>query len=262
MYRFLLAPRWLALHLVVLLVIPGFVLLGQWQFGRFEDRSDLSHLTEQNLATPPVPLKSVVAVGAPVPAELVRRHVEVSGRYDPAGEWLIRHRYQNSKLGFYVVTPLITAEGETVLINRGWVPAAKTADARPEVPPPPPGQIQVTGRLRATETPESTGIADRTGLPAGQVLLIDVPKLAKAPAYGGYLELTRVRPAAVPAPEPLPAPDLGGGGGLNLAYAVQWWIFIGVAVVGWVFLIRREIKDVRAAAARSSAPAEPQPDRV
>ena len=51
MYRFLLTPRWLALHVLVLVLIPAFVLLGRWQFGRFAERSDASTKITANLGT-------------------------------------------------------------------------------------------------------------------------------------------------------------------------------------------------------------------
>nr|BFE84880.1 hypothetical protein GCM10020093_074810 [Planobispora longispora] len=54
-YRFLLTPRWIALHVVVLLVIPAFVFLGQWQFGRFEERSASSDRISANLEAPRSP---------------------------------------------------------------------------------------------------------------------------------------------------------------------------------------------------------------
>jgi cytochrome oxidase assembly protein ShyY1 len=129
------------------------------------------------------------------------------------------------------------------------VPAGATADAPPEVPAPPSGQVTVTGRLRPTETEDSTGIRNRSGLPAGQILLINTDDIGKGLPYrlfGGFVELTGQQPPSAPAPDPVPAPDVGSGGGLNLAYAVQWWLFIGVAVGGWVLLIRREARDLQA----------------
>ncbi|RJL32055.1 SURF1 family protein [Bailinhaonella thermotolerans] len=261
MYRFLLSPRWLGLHVVVLLVIPAFILLGKWQYGRFEERSVIAARAERNLAAAAVPLETLNAPGRPVPAELRRRAVTVSGRYDTARELVVRRRTQNSRLGFYVITPLVSGD-RTVIVNRGWVPAGATALEAPKVPPAPAGQVTVTGRLQPSETTASTGIKDRGGTPAGQVLLIDVPALAKSlpgQVYGGYVELTKQEPAGAPAPEPVPPPDVGGGGGLNLAYAVQWWVFAVIAVGGWFFLVRREARD-RASGPDSSAtagPAEP-----
>ncbi|MFI6457619.1 SURF1 family protein [Streptosporangium amethystogenes] len=261
MYRFLLTPRWLALHVVVLLVIPAFVLLGQWQFGRFEERSTSSDQITRNLAAAPVSVGELTSPGGTVSIQDKYRPVTVGGRYDAEAQLLVRRRTQNKVVGFYVLTPLISPNGTGVLVNRGWVKAGATADALPEVPAPSLGEVTVTGRLRPTETEETSGIRDRAGLPTGQVLLINTEVIGSRLPYrllGGYVELTEQSPAATTAPDPVPAPDVGGGGGLNLAYGVQWWLFIGVAIGGWVLLIRREAADLRAAATTGGPePGEP-----
>ncbi|MFC4588099.1 SURF1 family cytochrome oxidase biogenesis protein [Sphaerisporangium corydalis] len=248
MYRFLLRPRWLAFHLLVLVLIPSFVLLGRWQFGRYEERSASSSLATGNLAAAPVALTSLDTPGGTVPASVRFRGVTASGHFDPAHELLVRRRVQNGQPGFFVLTPLVTADGTAVVVNRGWVPMGPTAETPPEVPPAPLGEVTVTGRLRQSETEDSTGINDRPGLPPRQVLLIDTPGIGKGMPYelfGGYVELTAQRPASATAPEPVPEPDVGGGGGLNLAYGVQWWLFIGIAIGGWIMLIRREARDLQ-----------------
>ncbi|GAA3409846.1 SURF1 family protein [Streptosporangium vulgare] len=259
-YRFLLTPRWLALHVVVLLVIPAFVLLGQWQFGRFEERSTSSHRITGNLQAAPVAVEELTSPGGTVSTQDKYRTVLAKGRYDASAQLLVRRRVQDKAVGFYVVTPLVTANGTGVLVNRGWVKAGSTADALPEVPAPSSGEVTVTGRLRPSETEETSGIRDRAGLPAGQILLINTEAIGRRLPYkllGGHVELIEQSPAAADAPAPVPTPDVGEGGGLNLAYGVQWWLFIGVAIGGWALLIRREAADLRAAA--SAAPGDPAP---
>ncbi|MEU8178879.1 SURF1 family protein [Microbispora hainanensis] len=247
MYRFLLSRRWVGLHLLVLALIPAFFFLGRWQWGRFEDRSAESTRITANLAAAPVPLDRLDQIGASVPERDRYRLVTATGRYDPAHELVVRRRTLNTRVGFYVITPLVTPQG-AVLVNRGWVPAGATADAPPQVPAPPTGEVSVTGRLRPAETQDNTGIRNRSGLPSGQILLIDTPTITKGlpyKVYGGFVELTAQQPQGGSAPELLPPPDVGAGGGLNLAYAVQWWLFIGIAVGGWVLLVRREARDLR-----------------
>ncbi|MFJ2028036.1 SURF1 family protein [Streptosporangium sp. NPDC087985] len=252
MYRFLLTRRWMALHVVVLLVIPAFVFLGRWQFGRFDERSTSSHQTTANLEAAPVPVESLTTPGGGVRTQDKYRSVTATGTFDTAHQLLVRRRTQQSALGFYVLTPLNTGDGKGVLVNRGWVKAGATADTLPEVPAPSTGEVTVTGRIRPSETEESSGIQNRAGLPPGQVLLINTEAIGQGlpyPLLGGYVELTSQSPEAAAAPAPVPEPDVGAGGGLNLAYGVQWWLFIGIAIGGWVLLIRREAADLRAAEA-------------
>ncbi|MFC4111189.1 SURF1 family protein [Nonomuraea zeae] len=258
-YRFLLTPRWLALHVVVLLVIPAFVFLGRWQFGRFEERSANSDRVTSNIEAAPVPLDRLAAPGQQVRQDDRFRTVTVAGTYDPSHALLVRRRPQAGMPGYYVLTPLVTGPGTAVIVNRGWVKAGATADTAPEVPPAPTGQVTVTGRLRPSETEESSGIRERSGLPAGQVLLINPAKIGEGLPYqlvGGYVELTEQQPKPAAAPEPVPAPDVGSGGGLNLAYGVQWWLFIGIAIAGWILLIRREVAERRAQESSGAVVAE------
>jgi len=255
-YRFLLAPRWLALHLVVLLAVPAFLLLGKWQFGRYEMRSANQERTQANLAAPAVPLDRLSTVGGSVDAKLKYRAVTVRGRFDPANELLVRRRTLNGKVGYHVLTPLVVRDGEAVLVVRGWVPMGPTAEAAPEGPPPATGEVSVTGRLMPAETEETTGIAERSGLPPRQIMLIDPARLGERlpyRLYGGYVQLREQTPPAAAAPTPLPDPEPDGGGALNLAYSLQWWVFIPIAVGGWIVLIRREARDRKAAAEAASS---------
>ena len=57
------------------------------------------------------------------------RKVAVSGSFDHAHEFYLAARSQNGNVGYWIVTPLKTDAGETVLIERGWVPENKK---RPE----------------------------------------------------------------------------------------------------------------------------------
>ncbi|MET9065035.1 SURF1 family cytochrome oxidase biogenesis protein [Streptosporangium sandarakinum] len=256
MYRFLLTPRWIALHVVVLLVIPAFVFLGRWQFGRYDERSTTSHQATANLAAAPVALDRLTTPGGTVRVQDKYRTVTAAGTFDTAHQLLVRRRPQEGVLGFYVLTPLVTGDGQGVLVNRGWVKAGASADAVPDVPAPAPGRVTVTGRLRPAETEDATGIKDRPGLPPGQVMLIDTGRIGQGlpyRLYGGFVELTSQSPQAAAAPVPVPEPDVGEGGGLNLAYGVQWWLFIAVAIGGWILLIRREAADVRAGRAEDGS---------
>jgi Uncharacterized conserved protein len=257
-YRFLLTRRWVTLHLVVLLVIPAFFLLGRWQFHRYELRSAEYHRTSANLAAAPVPLGALDSAGATVPDSVKFRQVTVTGHFDTAHELLVRRRPQNGQLGFYVLTPLITG-GQGVLVNRGWVPAGETAEDVPKVTAPTTGQVSLTGRLRPAETEDNSGIRDRPGLPAGQVLLINTADIGRALPYrlfGGFIELTAQTPAPPDgSPELVPDPDPGGGGGLNLAYGIQWWLFAVIAVGGWFVLVRREAQDLRGEHEEGTSPA-------
>ncbi|WP_281260695.1 SURF1 family cytochrome oxidase biogenesis protein [Murinocardiopsis flavida] len=244
MLRVLLSPRMLAFHALVLLVVPSFIMLGQWQFHRWEGKAAAADLAEANLDSAPVPVAELMAPGDDVARADRWKQVTATGRYDTDHELLVRNRDGENGVGLYVLTPLVTADGTGLLVNRGWVPQPPTATSRPDVPPAPTGEVTVTGRAQFSESEANTGIRERGGLPESQIMVIDVGRIAGAldyPVYGGFVELTGQDPESDPAPEMVPVPEVDTG--MHLSYAVQWWVFTVVAVVGWVFLVRREIQD-------------------
>ncbi|SFC78682.1 SURF1 family protein [Streptomyces aidingensis] len=263
MYRFLLSRQWVLLTLVALLLIPLMVLAGFWQMGRHEQRVARNDLIAASLAAGPVEMAELTAPGrGPDDADRYRP-VTATGRYLPADEVVVRHRKGpgagGGAIGYFVVTPLIQADGTAVLVNRGWVPAGDDPTRLPEVPAPPAGEVTVTGRLMADESTGSSGRRERSGLPAGMVMLISSGQRAEEmgiPVLGGHLELTATEPAppADPAqPALLDEPDHSGIGA-HFAYALQWWFFAAMVPVGWVLLARRE------AAERAAAAARPRPE--
>ncbi|MFC3998258.1 SURF1 family protein [Nocardiopsis sediminis] len=250
MFRVLLSSRMLAFHALVLLIVPSFTWLGFWQLGRWEDKSAAADLQTANISADPVPLEELSAVGSDVGRADRWRPVTLTGRYDTEHELLVRNRDGSRGVGLYVLTPLVGADGTAALVNRGWVPQPATATSEPDVPAAPDGEVTVTGRIQFSETPENTGIRERGGLPEGQIMIIEVDRIAEGlpyPVYGGFVELTDQEPASDPAPEEVAPPETNMG--MNLSYAVQWWVFTVIGVCGWVFLMRREVADARSGAA-------------
>src|SRR5690606_30846727 len=107
--------------------------------------------------------------------------------------------------------------------------------------PAPSGTVDLVGYLQAGEA------AGQEQLPEGQVDAISSAELVnrwEGPIYSGYLVLAEIDPAQDPAIGLLPPPTAPGGGlsVQNLAYALQWWIFGGVAVFVWARLVRDEAR--------------------
>ena len=75
--RFLLTPRWLALHVAVVAVAVGCVLLGHWQLRSYEESE---RRQAANRAMRPVPVAELGDPGRPFPADAIGRPVGRSGR--------------------------------------------------------------------------------------------------------------------------------------------------------------------------------------
>lgn len=256
-YGFLRQPRWLAFGFLVLLVLPSFFLLSRWQLQRLDDRRHFNDLVTTHSALAPVPVATAMAAGAPagsVGDEQRWLPVTASGRYDAGSTVLVRKRPLDGTNGFWVVTPFVTSVGTVLVVNRGWIEAAGSATDTQEVPAPPTGEVTLTARIQPSEDAPAEQPGD---LPPGQVTDLSVPLVAgSATAFPGYVTLVTSTPAESPDLTALPLPDLSDGP--HLSYAVQWIFFAGVAVVGFVVLIRRESEYAAAelAAGHGSAPGQ------
>jgi cytochrome oxidase assembly protein ShyY1 len=256
-YReFLLTPRWLSLLLIALLSIPACVELGRWQWHRLEQARANNHLITDNSRGTPLPVDQLSSVGGTVTGTQRWRAVEVTGTYDGGHTLLVRNRSRDNGPGFQVLTPVVTAGGTAAVVDRGWLPAPEPGGL-PDIPAVPTGAVTVTGLLRPTETQPSRGPHDGPDVPVGQVVRIDIPRISKNlpyPVYAGYVDL-RAQDPAPPIVEGqfTPDPDSLPGGEtemLHLAYASQWFVFAGVAPLGFLMLARREAADRRDARGR------------
>ena len=242
-YRFLLSRRWAGLLLVALLVAAACVALGRWQLHRMGDRHERNDLLERNLDSPPVAPEDLLRVGRDLRERDQYASIRTTGRYDLGHQLLVRTRPLDGQVGYYVLTPLVTDQGPAVLMVRGWVADGPTAESLPDVPAPGRGTVTVTARLRQSEAPSTTGTP-----PEGQVTRIDVAAIAGTlpyRVYGGYAEVTAEAPEPRTTPTRLPPPEPSEGP--HLAYAVQWFLFAGLALGGYVVLARREEQDRRSA---------------
>jgi cytochrome oxidase assembly protein ShyY1 len=251
-YRFLLTARWLGLTALMLSLAAVTVGLGLWQLDRYHMRSAINDRIDASAAGQATPVASVLSPGGQTPESAAWTRVTATGRYDTDNQILVRGRTVNDQVGFEVVTPLVLADGSAVLVDRGWVaPSASGARALPDVPAAPGGQVTVAGRLHLTES-RPGGIDRRDGWI--ETRRISVPKLGgELPyqLYGAYVLLDKQEPAADKRLVPVPVEHENAW--MNAGYVVQWWMFAVLALVGLVWLVRRE--------ARGGRPAEPK-DRL
>jgi surfeit locus 1 family protein len=199
--------------IVALLVAAGCVRLGIWQLDRLAQRKARNAALAGRLALPPLELRGW---GGRLTADSVRqRRVIARGVYDFSAERAWPGRSFDGTPGVALITPLRLADGSAVLVDRGWVPSPDAFHvdhaAYRE-----PDSASVTGI--AFIAPRGRGDVDPTGfLPI--VVQLDTPE----PERG------------LPRRWPLPAFDNGP----HLAYAIQWFSFAVIALVGTAALIRK-----------------------
>lgn len=259
MYRFLLTRQWVILTLVALALMPTMIKLGFWQLHRHERKVAQNALIAKNLQARPVPVDTLTFPGHTVPQAQYWRQVTATGTFDAADQVVARRRTSaDGTVGYHVLTPFLLDNGETVLVNRGWIPDNGNQTTLPRIPASPRGRLTVTGRLMADQTTADSGIKDVRGLPPHQVMLINSAEQAKAlgrPVLGGYIEQTTPRPGG-DTPELIPTPEHNDIGP-HMAYAVQWWLFTAGVPIGWVVLVRREKRERTTTGPKTAA--EPTP---
>ncbi|MEO5982829.1 MAG: SURF1 family protein [Pedococcus sp.] len=263
----LFSRRWLGALAAALGLAVAAYFLGQWQWHRYEAKAARADRINAHYEARPQPLTDVLGQ-APMPLSEEWTRVTATGRYAADQTLLVRNRPYESTYGYEVLVPFVTQGGGTVLVDRGWVQNAKTAQVLPTFPAAPTDDVTVTGWLRRSEP--SLG----RSLPAGQVASINLPEVGRQvdePLLGAYVVLEVERLAdgtAPPRPTALEAPDTGLGP--HQAYAFQWWMAMvgGFVLVG--FGIRREYReglDARAdagggAVAGAAAPRRPKKTRI
>ncbi|MBR0692081.1 SURF1 family protein [Bradyrhizobium lablabi] len=95
--------------------------LGVWQLERRTWKIALIDRVEQRMHAAPVALPAPSSWPAVTAARDEYRRVTVSGRFLHADETLVQAVTVDGP-GFWVLTPLRTADGTTVVVNRGFVP--------------------------------------------------------------------------------------------------------------------------------------------
>ncbi|WP_154792987.1 SURF1 family protein [Occultella kanbiaonis] len=249
---------------IFVLLVAGALLcirLGAWQLDRAQIRGDQAAAVEaaERESAPPVPMETVVAPQTPFTQTMVGQRVTVTGTYLPEDQFLVPDRELDGQTGYLVVTALRVEAGDGAApailpVVRGWVsePDAAHLDV-------PSGPVELTGYLGGPD-PAQAGIA--VGAATGdEIEAVSPAALANVwgtPIFSGQFVLEVQEPAAGADLRPYGAPVIEGGGLniQNLAYAAEWWIFGGFALVLWWRMVRDEVRHLRAERGESPAGTE------
>ena len=248
MYRFLFRPKWLLFHAVVVAGIVAMIAAGFWQLQRLDERKDFNQRVIERSQSEPVELRSVLdqlddGTLSFDAAEWLP--VSIRGTYLP-DQVLNFNKSQGGRAGDNVLTAMVTNDGDTVVVNRGFIPLGIEVPAAPMV------EVEGVGYVRLTEERQRGGVTDADdGQPLVETRRVDIPRLAEqlpgevAPVFVQLIAADP--PISVGDPEPVVLPELGNGP--HLSYAIQWFIFALCVAIGWVLAVRRSVRvSIKAAA--------------
>jgi cytochrome oxidase assembly protein ShyY1 len=237
--RTLLTPRWLGLLAAALALATTMVFLGLWQLDRYHQRTAINDRIAAGESGAAEPVGSVLpAAGVPAPEAAQWRRVTATGAYDAAHELLVRGRTADGQVGFEVITPLVLDDGSAVLVDRGWVPPSPGGPTvAPAVPAAPSGTVTVTARVHPTESGalDSVVIGGRTEVRRVNIGALG-GHLGPYAIHDAYLLAVAGTPGATGATIDVAAQNAWQ----NAAYVVQWWLFAGLTLYGFFYLLRKE----------------------
>lgn len=253
MYRFLFSSKWLGYLLLAAIFAAACVGLGRWQMDRrAETLAEINRVTSNYSATP-IPFAEVKDQFSSLDAHREWTQVELRGSYDESGQRIVRNRPLNGQPGYEVVVPFKVVTGETVVIDRGWLPIGNNNPGQPDsVPAPPQGTVTVVARLKPAE-PEL-----QRGAPDGQLASIDLTAYSAQLGYplltGAYGQLAAESPAVAEMPIPFPKPTTDEG--THLSYSLQWFAFGVLMFIGFGYAARQQARNAAIDAEDAEAEAE------
>jgi surfeit locus 1 family protein len=224
--------KWVLSVLAISLAIV-FIALGFWQIRRLRARQSANDVLAARRLAPEVEIDSL-------PRDTAAAHfrrVHIRGSYDYPQQIIYTLRGRNGSPGINILTPVLRNGKDTaVLVNRGWVYAADGTTIEPQ----PWHETEALNGHGFVETFPTKGPFDPPN-PARprSFRRLDRSALAKVlpyPIANYYVVLTdsASSPSAPPRIEPAPLDE-----GPHRNYAIQWFSFAAISIVGLVIFLRR-----------------------
>lgn len=237
-WSFLISSRWLGYYALIVVFSIACVLLGNWQFERRDEaRAEIARI-DTHYDAPPVSLDDALPTLDSFEIDANKwQQVSLTGTY--FGEpYLARNRAGQQGVGSLLIHPLKLNDGSLFFVDRGWVDVV-ASDGIPEtLPLPSSGTVEVTVRLRESETQ----LKNRTneGRTLGSIDLSVLAEEFSEPAYtGAYGQLIAETPTGDTGTLAVkPERDEGP----HLSYALQWYVFIIIVLCGAWYAARLEYR--------------------
>lgn len=236
-YKFLFSSKWLGYFVVAVIVAVACAALGNWQMNRRNAVVENITKIQMNYSGAIIDYADAAENFNTLDLSKEWTQVRMKGSYRTEDQRIVRNRPLNGGPGYEVLVPFTLENGDTVIVDRGWLPIGYEVPGYPDtVPQPVAGEVTVVARLKPPEP-----ALDR-GAPDGQLASIELNDYAAQLPYpiktGAYGQLASETPAAATNPVPFPPPSIDEGS--HLSYALQWLAFGVLAFVGFGYAARMQ----------------------
>lgn len=236
--------RWIVL-LAALALAAATARLGWWQLDRAAQKRSLQQALDNRRSLPPLDAAGLARSAGQLDEQL-HRQVRLSGRWSDRHTVALDNRAHGGRAGFIVLTPLLLAGDEAVVVQRGWLPRDPHDRTRFATPLLPAGEVAVHGRIAAEPSRLYEFEAAATGVLRQNLVLADFAR-----ETGLKLLPLTIQQLAAPGDAadelerdwPAPALDLHK----NLGYALQWFglSLLTVILYLWFQIISPRLRERR-----------------
>ena len=214
--------------------------LGFWQLVRLEDRKASNDEIRSASEAEARPVEELLGD----PDVLDHTAVAVTGVYRDDLSFLVANRSFDTQPGSWLATPVELPDGRLVVVARGWVPRRWVAGEDPRTIAVPAATTEITGRLFDSVDGGRIGTSDAPLPEISRIELDVVGEMLGIEVVDRWVQLAAQDPAAGDLPVPVPPPTLDDGP--HLSYAFQWFFFSTGAIVVYVLILRRRLREQHA----------------
>ena len=208
---------------------------GNWQRGRAVEKEVQQQKLDALVSEAPVSVPHTPANGE----MFASRRVQAVGHYDRQHAILLDNRIYRGQAGYHVITPLrLDGSDMHVLVVRGWIAAGPSRERLPEVATPSGLQhIEGVGKVPSTRVLELAEV--QPGYVWQNLLLDRYAAWSKLKLQPFVIEQTNDAEDGLV--RDWPRPDIGIE--KHRIYAMQWYLFAGLALVLYIALNFKRDRD-------------------
>lgn len=228
--------RWIGLAVFLVLLSLVFVRLGDWQLARLDETREQNRAAAENRNQSVVEYGTVM--GEPISDDEQWQRVRLTGSYT-GEQYQVRYRNFEGP-GIEVAAIFETTTGDAVVVDRGFIPKQQGRPDTDVLPPVPGPEVEIVGYLRRDERGRDNAITPRDFT----VRLINAPALGESlgrDLLPGYVSVITSTPENGDSLQPITPAEPSEGN--HFSYALQWFAFGAIALVGIAVLIRSDLKD-------------------